>query len=67
MKESIVNPKHHASGELCSLEAKPASPAKARALAVAAVAWDVCLLALLLASCASVVSGSFNPFIYFQF
>ena len=28
---------------------------------------DVALLALLLASVASIVSGSFNPFIYFQF
>ena len=67
MEESIVNPKHHGSAELCALEATPETPAKARALAVAAVAWDLCLLALLLASCASVVSGSFNPFIYFQF
>ncbi|MBE6470836.1 MAG: MBOAT family protein [Coriobacteriaceae bacterium] len=66
-KESIVNPKHHASGELCAFEAEPETPQKARALVVASVAWDICLLVLLFASAASVVSGSFNPFIYFQF
>ena len=66
-KESIVNPKHHSSVELCSVEAEPISPSRARALAIASVAWDIALLLLLLASCASVVSGSFNPFIYFQF
>ena len=67
MRESIVNPKHHASNELCALDVEPETPRKARALAVAAVLWDACLLVLLVASCASVVSGSFNPFIYFQF
>ena len=67
MKESIVNPKHHSSAELCSLDVRPMNESRARALLVASVAWDVCLFALLLASCASVVSGSFNPFIYFQF
>ena len=52
---------------LCALDADPASPARARALAAAQVLYDVAIVALLLASCASVVSGSFNPFIYFQF
>ncbi|MBR3182465.1 MAG: hypothetical protein IKF56_07510, partial [Eggerthellaceae bacterium] len=52
---------------LCALDADPASPARARALAAAQVLYDLALLALLLASCAAVVSGSFNPFIYFQF
>ena len=66
-KESIVNPKHNSSAELCEVKVEPETPAKARALAVAQAAWDLCLLVLLLASCASVVSGSFNPFIYFQF
>ena len=34
---------------------------------MACVGTDVALFALLLASCAAIVSGSFNPFIYFQF
>ena len=66
-EESIVNPRHHSSDELCTLDAEPATAAKGRVLVLASIAWDICLLALLLLSCASVVSGSFNPFIYFQF
>ena len=67
MEDSIVNPKHHSSIELCDVRCTPATPQKKRAYSVACVLWDLCLLGLLLASCASVVSGSFNPFIYFQF
>ena len=67
MKESIVNPKHHSSAELCVIEAKPADNKRAKALVVAQLCIDVSLLVLLVASGAMVVSGSFNPFIYFQF
>ena len=66
-EDGIVNPRHHAADSLCTFDAEPATPAKRAAYNVAAVAYDVALIALLLASCASVVSGSFNPFIYFQF
>ncbi len=52
---------------LCSLDAPKATGGRAAAVAVVGVAVDVCLLILLLASVISVVSGSFNPFIYFRF
>ena len=51
----------------CAIEADPATPARARALEAVRIAVDVALLALLALSMFSIVSGSFNPFIYFQF
>ncbi len=50
-------------------EARMAVPIGNRARVVAAVnvACDVCLLALAILPCAFVVSGGYNPFIYFQF
>ena len=66
-EQGIVNPRHHSADTLCTFSADPATDSKRIAFNVAAIAYDVALLALLVASCASVVSGSFNPFIYFQF
>ena len=66
-EEGIVSPRRLDTPTLCTFDAAPSTRAKQVAFGVAAVAYDVGLLALLLASCASVVSGSFNPFIYFQF
>ena len=66
-EDGIVNPRHTSTEGLCALDAEPASTSRARALAAAQVLYDIVLLTLLLASCASIVYGSFNPFIYFQF
>ena len=66
-ENGIANPRQTSTEGLCALDGNPVSPARARVLCAAQVAYDLALLALLLASCASVVSGSFNPFIYFQF
>lgn len=67
---SIVNPKHIRSEGLCEFDLSAIkSPRRAACAACAAIALlsDVLLLALFVASCMQVVSGSFNPFIYFQF
>ena len=63
----IASPRRLDTPTLCMMECEPASKARGRTFAATAVLVDVALIALLLASCASVVSGSFNPFIYFQF
>ena len=66
-EDGTANPKTSASDALCVFTCDPATPAKARAFGAVQVAWDVALLALLVLSAMSIVSGSFNPFIYFQF
>ena len=45
----------------------PASPAKARIAIAISILVDVALIIVLLLSCAAIVSGSYNPFIYFRF
>ncbi len=62
-----ANPKTDGSESLCVLSAECATPARTAAFRVAQAAWDLCLVALLVLSAMSIVSGSFNPFIYFQF
>ena len=62
-----AHPKSHDAYPLCSLEVDAATPGRARMVQAAGALADLVLLALLVASVASVVSGSFNPFIYFQF
>lgn len=66
-EDGIVNPRWYDTKELATFTAVPASHSRDVAYQVASVLYDIALLALLLMSCASVVSGSFNPFIYFQF
>ena len=66
-ESGIVNPRCSASDTLCQLDADPATQGKAKAFQAAGVVFNLVTVALLLASCISVVSGSFNPFIYFQF
>ena len=66
-EEGIASTRRLDTPALCTFDAQPATSAKRAAFEVAAVAYDVALLILLFVSCASVVSGSFNPFIYFQF
>ncbi|ACV22481.1 D-alanyl-lipoteichoic acid biosynthesis protein DltB [Slackia heliotrinireducens] len=67
LKISVVNPERYEADSLCVLEAEPVGKSQARLLAWANVAVDVLLVMLFLTSLASVISGSFNPFIYFQF
>lgn len=64
---SVVNPRCIQADTLCVFDAAPQSAAKRRVAALASAACDLLLLALLALSAFSVVSGSFNPFIYFQF
>ena len=52
---------------LCMLEATPINRQRHTAMLVFSIAVDLCLLALLVLSILSIVSGSYNPFIYFQF
>ncbi len=65
--EGIANPRRFETTALVAFDAYPATPGRRRAYRVASCARDLVLIALLFASCASVVAGSFNPFIYFQF
>lgn len=66
-QDGIVNARHIQADDLCASDPKPATPGKGRVLLVVDVLWDIALIAVFLLSVASVVSGSFNPFIYFQF
>ena len=63
----LANPRTIETELLCVLEAAPVGPSGKRLFGAFKIALDVVLLILLLASIASIVSGSFNPFIYFQF
>ena len=68
MEDGIANARCTVADSLCTFDVAPdAELAHPRAYAVIGALYDIALVALLLASCASVVSGSFNPFIYFQF
>lgn len=62
-----ADPRNQSASWLCTFECAPVTHGRAVAYQVVAALCDLVLLALLLASCASIVSGSFNPFIYFQF
>ena len=62
-----ADPRNQSASWLCTLDCTPTKPSRAAVFQVVAVVLDLMLLGLLLLSCASVVSGSFNPFIYFQF
>ena len=62
-----AHPRTQEAKDLCTFECSPVSRGHAVAYYLVAVLADMALLALFLLSCASVVSGSFNPFIYFQF
>ena len=64
---SVAHVKSLAGAPLCSLECVAVSKSKAAALAVVELAVDIAVLVLLAVCCASLVSGSYNPFIYFQF
>ena len=67
VKEGVVNARCLEADQLCVLEAHPADNKRKIVYEVTACLLDIALLALLALSAASIVSGSFNPFIYFQF
>ena len=67
VRDGIANPRQLSTTALCVLKVYPSNAGKARAFAFGCVLYDTALLVLLVLSCASIVSGSFNPFIYFQF
>ena len=62
-----AHPRTQEARELCTFDCKPADRNRSMAYNLVATLIDIALILLLLLSCASVVSGSFNPFIYFQF
>ena len=66
-KTGIVNTRCIKADSLCMLEATPINRQRHTAMLVFSIAVDLCLLALLVLSILSIVSGSYNPFIYFQF
>ncbi len=61
------SPKTLEARDLCVMECSPVDPARARVVAAVEVAVDIALLVLFALSCASILAGSYNPFIYFQF
>lgn len=61
------SPKTLEARDLCVMECDLISAGRARVAAAVEVAVDAALLALFVLSCASVLAGSYNPFIYFQF
>ena len=56
-----------ASDGLCAMTCFPVGEARKRVVTVANVVVDAALVALYVLSVASVLTGSYNPFIYFQF
>ena len=66
-KTGIVNTRCIKADSLCMLQATPINRQRHTAMLVFSIAVDLCLLALLVLSILSIVSGSYNPFIYFQF
>ena len=67
VRNGIANPRQLSTTAICALKARPSDAGKAYAFAFGCVLYDAALLVLLVLSSASIVSGSFNPFIYFQF
>lgn len=67
LKTGIANARCHDASALCSLIAQPTDKQKSVAYYVVSMAYGLALIIILTTSIASIVSGSFNPFIYFQF
>lgn len=70
LETDLPNTKCLSTRELCRFDVDGVAatkPSKRRVLSVIAVGADLTLLCLLVLSIMSVVSGSFNPFIYFRF
>lgn len=67
LKVDIVNPKYLRTDSLCTFDTTKALPNKEKYLNIIAILIDMFLLFLLFLSILAIVSGSFNPFIYFKF
>ena len=69
IETGIVNVKKLSSIGLCNFNIDESLVPKSKnaVIAVMAIAVDLALLAMLILSVMSIVSGSFNPFIYFRF
>ena len=65
--EAAIGVRATATDDLCAFAPEPATQGRATAATAIRAARDLALLALFAASCVQVVSGAFNPFIYFQF
>ncbi|MGI6221351.1 MAG: MBOAT family O-acyltransferase [Coriobacteriales bacterium] len=63
----LAHARTNASDTLCIFSAKPSSRTRSISFRAIRILVDIILVALLIASAISIVSGSFNPFIYFQF
>lgn len=68
IRDDIVNEKVHSTEYLCRLDI-PFDAVNHRAVLLRLVGWasDAALLCMLVLSLAAIVSGSYNPFIYFRF
>ena len=65
--EAAIGVRATATDDLCAFAPEPVTQGRATAATAIRAARDLALLALFAASCVQVVSGAFNPFIYFQF
>lgn len=68
LEKSIVNRRVHSTADLCTLNIPPGAP-RGRTMVVRGVgaAVDFLLVCIFVLSVMSIVSGSYNPFIYFRF
>lgn len=66
-QSGIPGPKRLESDGLCEFDVDATTHSKSAAHQMLGIVVDLALLAMLVASILSVVSGSFNPFIYFRF
>lgn len=67
MIDGIANPRCVEASSLCTLEAHIETKSRTALFRIVSLSRDLLLVILFLACMASIVSGSFNPFIYFQF
>ncbi len=67
LNEGLANARCNSTETLCVWELAPASQGRELAWRILSVFVDIILVLLLITCLFSIVSGSFNPFIYFQF
>ena len=67
IENGVVNARCLTSESLCVFDINASSNKKKTIVTIVCALYDATLIALLFVSCLSIVSGSFNPFIYFQF
>lgn len=66
-EQMVAHPKTIQADKLCVVEVAAQDAGKVAAMQAVNLLVDVFLLAVMGLACASIISGSFNPFIYFQF